>query len=174
VTTDAALRWGIDFSGFPKFLASIDFTDSDDWLSCELKEGDELICRLKGRKIATPMTKLMKFLIRLYQFKQPQFTEFKMNARRLGISLKPKDIELEIGGVHPVARELSQILLVKRPVTYFFLPSVQFILYGPENLSFPLVNYLFQQGMHIPLDHLREKQEKKEKEKKAAKKKERS
>ncbi len=178
VTTEAALRWGIDFSGFPKFLASIDFTDSGDWLSCELKEGERLICRLRGRKISTPMNKVMKFLIRLYQFRQPQFTEFKMNARSLGISLNPKDVELEIGGVHPIARELSHLLLMRRPVTYFLLPSVQFILYGPENLSLPLINYLFQQGMRIPLDHLREKPEKeekkREKEKKASKEKGRS
>ena len=178
VTTEAALRWGIDFSGFPKFLASIDFTDSGDWLSCELKEGERLICRLRGRKISTPMNKVMKFLIRLYQFRQPQFTEFKLNARSLGISLNPKDVELEIGGVHPIARELSHLLLMRRPVTYFLLPSVQFILYGPENLSLPLINYLFQQGMRIPLDHLREKPEKeekkREKEKKASKEKGRS
>ena len=54
----------------------------------------------------------------------------------------------------------------------------QFILYGPENLSLPLINYLFQQGMRIPLDHLREKPEKeekkREKEKKASKEKGRS
>ena len=162
VTTEAALRWGIDYSGFPKFLASIEFSDTGDWLGCELKEREELICRLKVRKIAAPMHRLIKFFIRLYQFRQPQSTEFKMNARALGISLNPFDAELVIGSMHPVARELSRVMLMKKPLMCFFVPSAQLILYGPENLSFPLVNYLFQQGMRIPLDRIREEPEKKD------------
>lgn len=155
VTTEEALRWGIDFSGFPKFLASIDFTDTAEWMSCELKEKDDLICRLKCRKIATPMSRLIKFLIRLYQFRQPQSTEFKMNARKLGISVNPSDVELEIGPSHPIARELSSALLMKKAIMYLSIPSTQIILYGPESISFPLINSLFQKGMRIDLDQLK-------------------
>jgi len=155
VTTVEALRWGIDFSGFPKFLASIDFTDTADWLTCELKEGDDLICRVKGRKIATPWSRIMKFLIRLYQYQQPQTTEFKVNARQFGISINPGDVELELGTKHGMARELADTLLIRRRLMYFYIPSVQFALYGPERLSLPLVHFLLQQGMRIPLDKLR-------------------
>jgi len=155
VTTEAALRWGIDFSGFPKFLASIDFTDTEEATSCELKENDEIICRLKLRRIATPMSRLVKLLISLYQFRQPQRTEFKVNALKLGMSINPKDVELQLGMKHPIARELSKALLVTKPVMYFSMPSTQFILYGPENISLPHMNYLFQQGMRIPLDSLK-------------------
>ncbi len=160
VTTEEALRWGIDFAGFPKFLAGIDFEDTDSWVSCSLKEKDEFIMRLKGRKIATPMSRLMKFLIRLYQYRQPQYTEFKMNALKLGISLNPADVELEIGRTHPIARELADTLLMKRALMYFSIPSVQIILYGPEKMSLPLINYLFQEGMRINLDQLRKSHKK--------------
>jgi hypothetical protein len=155
VTTEAALRWGVDFSGFPKFLSSIDFKDTDDATSCELKENDELICQLKFRKIPTPMSRVMKLLISLYQQKQPQKTEFKVNVRQLGISLNPADVELQLGMKHPIARELSKALLMTKSVMSFSMPSTQFILYGPENLSLPLINYLFQTGMRIPLDSLK-------------------
>jgi hypothetical protein len=155
VTTEAALRWGIDFSGFPKFLASIDFSDTDSTTSCELKENDELICKLNFRKIATPMSRVMKFLISLYQQRQPQNTEFKMNARQFGMSFNPKDVELQLGMKHPIARELSRALLMTKAVSFFSMPSTQFILYGPENLSLPLMNFLFQKGMRIPLDSLK-------------------
>lgn len=154
VTTEEALRWGIDFSGFPKFLASIEFHDSDQWMTCELKEADNLICRVKGRKIAAPMSRAMKFLIRLYQHRQPQTTEFKVNARRFGVSLNPGDVELELGTSHYMARELADALLMRRSLMYFYIPSVQFVLYGPENLSLPLVHFLLSQGMRIPLDRL--------------------
>ena len=163
VTTEEALRWGIDFSGFPKFLASIDFTDTPEWTGCELKEGDDLICRLKGKKINAPLSRQMKYLIHLYQHRQPQHTEFKLNARQLGISLNPNDVELEIGTSHPIARQLSRTLLMNRALMYFSMPSVQFILYGPENLSLPLINLLMQQGMRIPLDQLKKPQRGKKK-----------
>lgn len=156
VTTEAALRWGIDFSGFPKFLASIDFEDKDNWTHCTLAEKGELICRLSGRRIASPFSRQMKFLIRLYQDHQPQTTEFKVNARRLGFSLKPGDVALELGDKHPMAREVAQCLLSHRAIMSFSIPSVQFVLYGPENISLPLMNFLMQQGMRIPLEKLKE------------------
>ncbi len=155
VTTETALRWGIDFSGFPKFLASIDFEDTPDRMTCVLKEKNDLICRVSGRKINTPFSRIMKMLIRLYQERQPQTTEFKVNARSLGISLNPGDVELELGTSHPIALELSRTLLMRRAIMYFYMPSLQFVLYGPERMSLPLMNFLIQQGMRIPLDKLR-------------------
>ena len=155
VTTEQALRWGIDFSGFPKFLASIDFEETPEQISCELKEQDELICKVAGRKIHTPLSTLMKFFVRLYQYSQPQHTEFKVNARQLGISLNPGTVKLEIGHTHPIALELRRTVLFNRSLMYFYMPSVQFILYGPEKISLPLMNFLFQKGMRIELDQLK-------------------
>jgi hypothetical protein len=155
VTTGAALRWGIDYSGFPKFLASIDFEDRNNWTHCTLAENGELICRLSQRKIAAPFSRRMKFLIRLYQDHQPQTTEFKVNALEMGFSLKPGDVTLELGERHQMAREISGCLLSRRAVMSFSIPSVQFVLYGPENISLPLMNLLVQQGMRIPLDSLK-------------------
>lgn len=156
VTTEAALRWGIDFSGFPKFLASIDFEDTPEWMTCVLKEKDDLICRVSGRKISTPMSRVIKMLIRLYQNQQPQTTEFKTNARSFGISLNPGDVELELGTSHPMAVELDRTLLMRRSLMYFYMPSLQFVLYGPENMSLPLIDFLIQKGMRIPLDSLKD------------------
>jgi hypothetical protein len=160
VTTKEALRWGIDFSGFPKFLSSIDFEDTPERVTCELKEKDELICRLSGRKIDAPFSRQMKQLIHLYQQRQPQYTEFKLNAKQLGLSLNPGNVELEIGHSHPIAQELRRTLLFNRSLMYFYLPSVQFILYGPENISLPLMNFLMQKGMRIDLDQLKKKTKK--------------
>lgn len=155
VTTETALRWGVDFSGFPKFLASIDFEDTDGATSCELKENGELILKLRLRRTGAPMSRVMKLLLGLYQQGQPQKTEFRANARKLGMSLNPGDVELNLGMKHPIARELSKALLMTRAVSSFTMPDIQFILFGPGNLSLPLVNFLFQQGMRIPLDSLR-------------------
>lgn len=155
VTTETALRWGVDFSGFPKVLASIDFKDSDGSTSCELKENDELVCKLNFRRIATPLSRVVKLLISLYQQRQPQETEFAVNARSLGVSPGPGDVELQIGMKHPIARVLDRTLIMNKAIGCFSMPSAQFILYGPGNLSLPLLDFLFQKGMRIPLDSLK-------------------
>jgi len=43
----------------------------------------------------------------------------------------------------------------------FYLPSVQFLLSGPENISLPLMNFLMQKGIRIDLDQLKKKSRKK-------------
>jgi len=139
VTTEVALRGGVDYYGFPKFLASIDFSDTEEWVDCALKEGDELICGFRGRKIQTPRSGIIKFFCHLYQDRQPQTAEGKMNAQRYALSFNPSHAGLSLGSSHPIARELSQLLISTQPIMYFYIPEFQLILYGPENLSFPLL-----------------------------------
>lgn len=144
VTTEVALRGGVDYYGFPKFLASIDFSDTEEWVNCELKEGEELICALRGRKIQTPSNGILKFFCHLYQDRQPQTAEAKINARRYTLRFNPAHAELTLGPSHPIARELSQLLISTKPLMYLYMPDFQLILYGPENLSFPLLKSSLQ------------------------------
>lgn len=141
VTTEIAMRGGIDYYGFPKFLASIDFSDSQDWVECELKEGGEHICALRGRKTKATHSGTMKFFCHLYQNRQPQVAEGKMNARSYAMSFKPGDAGLSLGASHPIALELERLLISTRPLMYMYIPDYQLILYGPENLSLPLLKF---------------------------------
>lgn len=157
VTTEIAVQGGIDYYGFPKFLASIDFTDSQEWVGCELKEDGELICDLRARKIPTRPGRMMKFFCHLYQDKQPQVAEGKMNTLRLAMSFNPSNAELSLGSSHPIAVELSELLLSTKPLMSMYVPDFQCILYGPENLSLPLLKYCLEKGMDIHLDRSEEK-----------------
>jgi hypothetical protein len=139
VTTEVALRGGVDYYGFPKFLASIDFSDTEEWVDCELKEGEELICGFRGRKVNTPRSGIIKFFCHLYQDRLPQTAEGKMNAQSYALSFNPSHAELFLGSSHPIARELSELLISTKPLMYLYVPDLQLILYGPENLSFPLL-----------------------------------
>ncbi len=139
VTTEVAMRGGIDFYGFPKFLASIDFSDTQEWVECELKEEGELICTLRGRKIAAASSGIIKFFCHLYQDSQPQTAEGKMNARSYALNFNPTNAGLSLGTSHPIALELSKLLMSTRPLMYLYVPDFQLILYGPENLSLPLL-----------------------------------
>jgi Acetoacetate decarboxylase (ADC) len=157
VTTEAALRGGIDFYGFPKFLASIDFSDTDEWVSCELKEGTRSICNFRGRKIPTGRTGVIKFFCNLYQWRQPQHVEGKMNAIEYAMSFKPANAELDLGSDHRLAVELANLLITTKPMLYFYIPSVQMILYGPEYMPLPLLKFSLETMSAAP-DRLKEKE----------------
>lgn len=156
VTTEVAMRGGIDYYGFPKFLASIDFDDSREWVECGVKEGEEPICTLRGRKIEATRSGTMKFFCHLYQHRQPQTAEGKMNIQRYAMSFKPADAELSLGSSHPIAAELSRLLISTRPLMYMYIPDFQLILYGPGNLSLQLLKFCLE-TMGMSPEGVREK-----------------
>jgi hypothetical protein len=138
VTTEVSLRGGVDLYNYPKSIASIDFSDSADRVGCELGEGEELICRLTTRKIPAPRSGIIKFFTHVYQYRQPQAAEMKVNARSFGMALGHAGVECVLGDTHPVALELQDLLITTTAMVYYYIPDMQAILYGPEHLS--LVN----------------------------------
>ncbi len=81
VTTNVALRAGIDFYNYPKFIAGIDFTDTADEVACDLTHEGKRICKLTSKKLPATRSYEAKFMCRLYQDRQPQGAEFKVNVR---------------------------------------------------------------------------------------------
>lgn len=156
VTTEIALRGGIDVYNYPKFLADIDFTDTQQSVTCELKEKGDLILRLEGQKIEASRSGIMKFLCHLYQYKQLQGAEFKVNALKYAIVPGFGKAKLELGSSHPVAVELRRTLLATQPLMYMYMPEIQCILYGPDRLSLPLVVRLLRENMGVPIERLAE------------------
>lgn len=154
VTTELALRAGIDFYNYPKLICSIDFGDEGEWVTCDLAEGGERICRIRGRKLAAGRSGTMKFFCQLYDEDQPQQAEMKINAPRFSLALGPGNAALEIGGSHPFAVELKKALLTTTPGLYMYLPDLQAILYGPEHLSFTTVANLAGLGFGADLAEL--------------------
>lgn len=137
VNTRIALVGGLMF-GFPKFMASIEFDDTDQWISCEVSKGGDLLWRLRGRKIPANRSDEMRLFPHLYLQGQPTGLEFRLNVREYGMSVKPTDTELELGD-HPVAKELQRLLLSTKPLMYLYAPKTQGILFGPEGISMPVL-----------------------------------
>jgi hypothetical protein len=154
VTTEVALEGGIQLYNYPKFMASIDFSDTEEWVTCQLAVGGDLICRTKGRKIPAPRSDAMKYICHLYQYQQPQYAEMKVNARRYGMAWGQGNAELEVGTAHPVARELSSLLISEKPLVYIYVPSMQAILYSPEHISLASVAFFMESGFGLSLRDL--------------------
>lgn len=147
VTTEIARAGGVDFYNYPKFIAGIDFTQSDRTRTCRLSEGAEHILTLTGERIATPRAEQFQLFSHLYMDRQPQSSEFKINTSAMGISLDPRSASLELGEHHPIARELDGLLVGRHPLQYQYLASFEGILYGPEHITLALMEPLI--GQHI-------------------------
>ncbi|HEY8640416.1 MAG TPA: acetoacetate decarboxylase family protein [Solirubrobacterales bacterium] len=139
VTTEIARAGGVDFYNYPKFIAGIDFQESEERRVCRLSEGAEDILTLSGERIATPRSEQFQLFSHLWMDRQPQSSEFKINAIEMGVSLSPQAATLELGERHPIARELADLIVRRRPLQYQYLASFEGILYGPEHLSLPLL-----------------------------------
>jgi hypothetical protein len=60
----------------------------------------------------------------------------------MGSSARPSAARLELGDNHPIAKELAQLLVSRRPIQYQYVPRFEGILYGPEHLTLPLIDRL--------------------------------
>ena len=137
VDTRIALVGGLLF-GFPKFMATIEFDDTDQWTSCEVKKGKDLLWRLNGRKIPATRSDEMRLFAHMYLQGQPIGLEFRLNVLEYGRSIKPADTELELGN-HPIAAELKNLLLSSKPLMYLNATKAQGMLFGPEGISMPVL-----------------------------------
>lgn len=135
VTTKIALDGGVIVYNFPKFLSSIDFEEEDGRMVVTLKENGELIFKMTAAKIAAPTSKTVRYVTYPVKNNCAQNTNVLINAKKFGMSLNPKSVQLELGENHAIANELNGALLWRRPILYQYLPECQAILYPPNRLE---------------------------------------
>lgn len=139
VTTEIARAAGVDYYNYPKFLASIEFTEEDGRRTCRLAQGSEHILTLSGRTIPSARPGGLQFFSHLWMDRQPQSSEFKVGAAAMRTTFSPGAATLRLGNEHPLARDLDRMLLWRRPIYYHYLARFEGILYGPEHLTAPLM-----------------------------------
>lgn len=129
VTAEIPRFLGVEIGGYPKFLADINYLEEPEWLSCEVKVDNQLILRLRGRKLKTktiarsylnPISYRNGFLLR---------SELVMSQRETGISQANESVDLVLGQ-HSLAEELKQLNL-GRILQYQYCPSARAILTVP-------------------------------------------
>ena len=139
VTTDIALRGGVDFYNFPKFIAGIEFTETTDGWRCLMAEGREPILTLTGEQLRATNSKQVDNFLRLWMDGQPQSAHFRVNQRQVGSTARRSAATLELGEHHPIARELDRVLVSRKALQYEYCPSFEAILFGPEHLTLAVV-----------------------------------
>lgn len=126
VTSAIARDAGIEFAGYPKFLASITFEKGNDWISCHLSESNKHILTLTGRKLE--LHKVARSRIHALTIRGGRILrcEFIVNERQEATSENSTDVRLELGD-HIISQELRDLKLGKL-ITYQYSPELQAIL----------------------------------------------
>jgi len=134
VNTEHARAGGVDLFGYPKFLAAIDFEKSNDWITCTLREGDQDILQLRGRKLPTKPGKLTRYITYSMENGNPLVAEVLVNPLEYAQSYLGHTVELELGSRHRVSDVLKQIDLGKRALAYQYSPVNEAILFPARNI----------------------------------------
>jgi hypothetical protein len=128
--SEAAVRIVSEHFLWPMFPVAVEFTESDEWLTGEVKDGDDLIFRLGGRKIPAEQSMVPRYSIFVPRTQQPTLAD--INFKQFEVSRDSSDAELTLGTSHPMARELSNVIKSTKSSMYVYAPSCQFILYERE------------------------------------------
>lgn len=139
VTTEVAMRGGVDFFNFPKFLAEIDFSEEPEMRRCLLAEGREHILTLSGEHIPSDRSVRSELFGHLWMDGEPQSARFAKNQLEVGTTWRRGAATLELGSRHPIARELERLLVSRKPIRYEYCPRFEAILFGPQRMSPQLV-----------------------------------
>ena len=126
VTTVIARAAGVEFAGYPKFLAEIAFEKTSDWLTCRLSDEGRYILNLSGRRVdlrPAPRARTHVFTERNGRLLR---SEAITSERDTGTSRRRRDARRELGD-HPIAEELRALRL-GRAIAVGIAPSHQVIL----------------------------------------------
>jgi hypothetical protein len=131
VTTEIALKGGIYFWNYPKFLAEITFQDQGRNLEVTLREKGELILKILGKKL--PLIKSGPLEFHTYSIKENIVMHGLVDgwAPRLGMMMMGNIAELEIGK-HQIGKELAELNLSKTARSGLYGEGVMTKLYDPD------------------------------------------
>ena len=131
VTTEIALKFGIHFYNYPKFLAEITFQDRDETLEVTLKEKDDLILKLLAKK--PPPKRSAGFEFHTYSIKDNvvMHTLIEGWAPKLGSVKMGKIAQLELGD-HPISKEIGELDLSRTARTGLYSEGAMTKLQAPD------------------------------------------
>jgi hypothetical protein len=131
VTTEIALKGGIYFWNYPKFLGEISFKDEEQSLEVILKEKGELILKLKAKKLSLNHSSNLTFYT--YSIKDRVVMRGLIEgwAPKIGETWLGSDAELELGN-HRISKELAALNLSKRARSGMYAEGMMTKLYDPD------------------------------------------
>ncbi len=131
VTTEIALKAGIYFWNYPKFLAEINFKDEGPNLEVTLKEKGEVILKMRSPKLS--LNRSSKLTFHTYSIKDRVVMRGVIEgwAPKIGETMFGGNAELELGN-HQVSKELGKLKLSKTTKSGMYAEGMMTKLYDPD------------------------------------------
>jgi len=134
VTTEIARMGGVQFYGYPKFIAEIEFQKDQETITCHLSEKGEKILALTGKVLPAKKEKMSRVQTYSVIDDIPIIANVFFNNIELAQTTDKKAAKLDIGDRHPICKSLEQIGLSDAPIQYQYSPVNQAILFAGRNL----------------------------------------
>lgn len=134
VTTEIARTAGVDFYGYPKFIADIKFQKETETITCDLAEKGEKILSLKGKVLPTAQDKVSRIQTYSVIEDTPLIANLFNNPIESAQTNEKKAAVLDIGDNHSICNSLKNIGLSDSPIQYQYSPMNQVILYAGRNV----------------------------------------
>jgi hypothetical protein len=125
VTTEIARDLGVEFAGFPKYLADIDIEETDTSIACTFTLEDQHVMTIQGKKPETEPTPRSRTVIFTHRKGCILRSGFVASEAERGSSRNPADFTLELGD-HSLAGEIRELKLGKM-LNCQYSPSYQAI-----------------------------------------------
>ncbi|BDG01227.1 acetoacetate decarboxylase family protein [Anaeromyxobacter oryzae] len=138
VTTEPARAGGVEVYGYPKFIADVTFTRSQDRFTCSVSDAGRRILTLDGEYLKLYGTG--RSHVKLYSMKDGRLlcAPVEMNSRQHAQTLRRHAARLDLGSEHGMARDLAALELEPHAVVYQLDPVLEIILYAPHPAREPL------------------------------------
>jgi len=136
VTTQEACEFGIEFWGYPKFVADISFEETSNSRTCRLATGGDEILSLSVPKSAVKRCRKSYYTYTVQEGKLLRTrvdTDEKSTTKRL---LRRASLSF---GTHNIGKELASLNLGNQSVEYSYAPEANSVLYG-HSQEFPLTD----------------------------------
>ena len=134
VTTEIARMGGVEFYGYPKFIADIEFQKETETITCHLAEKGEKILSLTGNTLPTKKQKMSRVQTYSLIDDTPIVANVFFNNIEFAQTTDKKAATLEIGDNHNICKALKHIGLSASPIQYQYSPVNQAVLFAGRNL----------------------------------------
>ena len=133
VTTEVARSRGVEFYGYPKYLADIAFDKGKEWVSCRLAVEGEEILTLAGKVLPTPGGRRQRVVTYSLIDGVPLVANIVTDALEFAASRDRQAAKLTLGS-HAISEDLREMELSPNPILYEFSPVTESILFPARNL----------------------------------------
>ncbi|MFZ5573433.1 MAG: acetoacetate decarboxylase family protein [Thermodesulfobacteriota bacterium] len=134
VTSERARKGGVEMAGYPKFLADIEFTETDGKRVCVVSSQGNRLLTFYGSILKTKKGPRTHAKIFTTIRGNPMGANLYMNQLEFAQAPGWGKAGIDIGRGHGVCDMLADLRLSKNPLAYQFCPRYEAILFNSKNL----------------------------------------